>query len=137
MQELQQSPETAGWLTTVLANLGAWLPQIQAFFWKFMPVPLGAVVMVLFDPPKSRRELFTRLTVSYLVGSIFSGVMFDLLHSFSLFAFLDAANRRHVGAVEFFTAGLGWTMLAMFATYQRKLRETPPALPDAVKNIAP
>ena len=133
MPELQQQhSEAAGWAVNFLANIGAWLPYAQAFFWKFLPAPLGAVVMVLFDMPKTRKELFIRLTVAYLTGNIMGGFVFDLLHSFSLFSFLDLANRRHVGAVEFLTAGCGWTALSMFATYQRKLREAPPPIPGVV-----
>lgn len=130
MSDIQQSPaETAGWVSVVLSQLAAWWPSLQTFFWKFMPAPLGAVVMVVFDPPKTRRELFVRLTVAYFTGNMLSGFTFDFLDSFALFSFLDAANRRHVGAVEFFTAGCGWTVLSMWATYQRRLREKPPELP--------
>jgi hypothetical protein len=133
MQDIPQSPEAAGWAATVLAHLSAWTPHLQAFLWKFMPVPLGALVMVVFDPPKTRRELFTRLTVAYMTGNLLAGFVFDLLDSFAFLAFLDATNRRHVGAVEFFTAGCGWTLLSMFATYQRRLRESPPDLPDVTR----
>jgi hypothetical protein len=136
MQELQQQPDTAGWLATLLAHVAAWWPYIQSFFWKFMPAPLGALAFILFDPPATRKELFLRFTVSYVFGSMCWGFTFSLLHSFSLFSFLDIANRHHTGPVEFFTAGVGWSALAVLATYQRKLRETPPQLPD-VKNIVP
>lgn len=102
-----------------------------------MPAPLGAAVMLLFDTPKTRKELFVRLSVSYLFGSMFSPVVFDFLHSFTLLSFLDINNRRHFGAVEFFTASIGWTILAMFATLQRKARENPEAAIARAKDIAP
>lgn len=136
MNELQQSPEAAGWFASLAATVASWWPYLTAFFWKFMPAPLGALVMVLFDMPKTRMELFKRLAVSYLVGNMFADVVFDLLHSFSLFSFLEATNRRHMGAVEFFTASLGWTVLAMWATWQRTARQDPAAAAQAVIDVA-
>jgi hypothetical protein len=118
------SPEAAGWLAAA-----------SAFFWKFMPAPMGAVVMVLFDTPKTRKELFIRLTVAYLFGVMFGEVFFAFLKSFGLFSFLDIANRRHYGAVEFFTAGCGWSLLAAWATLQRRLRADPEAALGKAREI--
>jgi hypothetical protein len=126
MHDLQQYPEAASWLAS-----------ISTFFWKFCPAPLGALVMVIFDTPKTRRELFIRLTVAFLFGSMFGDVMFDFLDSFKWLEFLDKTNRRHFGAVEFFTAGCGWSLLSAWATLQRKLRENPEAVIQQARDAAP
>jgi hypothetical protein len=137
MHEQLQSPEAASWL----ASLSHWLLSAagvaSALFWKFCPAPLGALVMVIFDTPKTRRELFIRLSVAFLFGSMFAPVVFDFLRTFSWFTFLDAGNRRHFGAVEFFTAGCGWTVLSAWATWQRRARENPAAAVQEIRDIAP
>jgi hypothetical protein len=135
MNELQQSPEATSWLASVMANLAAWWPTIETFFWKFMPAPLGALLMIVFDMPETRRQAFTRFSVSFLVSIIVGPVLFDFLHSFSLFSFLDRHNERHMGFVMFIAAGFGWTFLALLATYNRKARENPGAVIDNVKNV--
>lgn len=121
MTELPQAPEAASWLV--------------AFFWKFMPAPLGAVVMVVFDMPKTRGELFVRLTVAYLASIMLGEVVFDFLDSIPWFSFLDIHNRKHFAAVEFLTAGAGWSLLAGFATVQRKFRDDPGATIKEAKEV--
>lgn len=116
MQEPSQYLDAAGWAAL-----------LSSLFWKYMPAPLGALVMVLFDMPKTRKELFLRLVASYIASIFLGDVAFDLLHSFSLLSFLDAGNRKHYAAVEFLIGGCGWSMLAIFATLQRKFRDDPAA----------
>lgn len=114
--DLQQSPDAATWLAT-----------IAALFWKFAPAPLGALVMIMVDMPKTRTELFWRLVVSFIASVMLGEAVFDFLHSLSWLAFLDEHKRSHVAAVDFLVGGSGWFVLGAAAMYLRKLRADPEA----------
>lgn len=130
MHELQQSPEAASWLAS-------WLGTITALFWKFAPAPLGALVMIAVDMPKTRTELFWRLVVSFIASVMLGEAVFDFLHSLSWFTFLDSAKRSHVAAVDFIVGGSGWFLLGGAAMLLRRFRGDPLATVQDVKKTAP
>jgi hypothetical protein len=136
MNELQQSQEAAGWFATLLAAISSWVTPLAPYFWKFVPAPLGAVVMIAVDMPKTRSELFWRLVVSFVFSVMLGEAVFDFLDSFALLAFLDSAKRSHVAAVDFLVGGSGWFVLGAGAMWLRKLRADPMAAIADAKTIA-
>jgi hypothetical protein len=116
MQELQHSPETASWIAPALA-----------FFWKFMPGPLGALVMIAVDTPKTKTELFWRLVVAYIATVMLGDILFDFLRSFSTFAFLSPFKKTHTAAVDFVVGGCGWFVLGGAAMWLRRFQSNPVA----------
>jgi hypothetical protein len=93
MQDLQPSPETAGWLVAAL--------------YKFLPASLGAAIMIVIEPPKTRRELFWRLMAAFICSAMFGELAMDWLHSLSFLGFLDPHKRAHQAAVDFVVGGSG------------------------------
>lgn len=123
-----QDPSQAADAVSAWASyLPGWLAALLTLCMKFLPPLLGAVVMVLFDMPSTRREWFIRIAGAFVCSQMLSPLFFDLLHSFSWFAFLDHNNRNHFGAIEFLCASFGWSLLAAWATWQRKFRADPRA----------
>lgn len=122
MQELQQSPETAGWLAALL--------------FKLLPGGLGAAVMIMVDPPDSRRELFARLFVAFVASALLGDVVLDALHTFSWFAFLDADKRHHRVAVDFIVGGAGWFVIGAASMWLKRLRADPAAAVEEAKKLA-
>lgn len=114
------SPEMAGASAVLLA--------------KFLPAGLGALVMVAVDVPKTKKELFWRIFVAFASSFLFGDFAFDMLHTFSLFAFLDEAKRSHIGAVYAMVGGAGWFVLGGASMWLRKFRADPVA---AVKDATP
>lgn len=123
MNDLPQSHEAAGW--------------IAALFWKFAPGPLGALVMVIFDNPKTKKELFWRFVVAYIATVMFGETVFDFLHSLSWFAFLDPLKKAHTASVDFLVGGCGYSLLAGLSVVLRKFRTNPVAAAEDAKRIAP
>lgn len=79
---------------------------------KFMPAAVGAAIMVLVDPPKTKKDLFIRAFCAFGCSYLFGDTLFDFLDSTTMFAFLDPAKHAHrvavegvVGACGFFVAG--------------------------------
>lgn len=103
---------------------------------KLLPAGLGAGAMVLVDPPDSKRELFARLFVAFAFSYLFARFAFDLLHSFSLFAFLDWDTDEHRIAVEGLCGAAGWFVLGGASTWLRKFRAAPTdAVQDATRTL--
>lgn len=123
MQELQQSPEAASWFAAIL--------------YKFLPATLGAALMIVIEPPKTRKELFWRLVAAFICSAIFGEVVMDALKSFSFFAFLDPAKRSHQAAVDFVVGGGGWFILGGGGVLLRKFKGDPAAAAEDAKKIAP
>lgn len=111
MQELQQSPEAAGWITALL--------------YKFLPASLGAVIMIVIEPPKTRRELFWRLIAAFVCSAIFGELVMDWLHSLSFMSFLDPSKRSHQSGVDFIVGGSGWFILGGGGVLLRRFKEEP------------
>jgi len=105
------SPESASW--------------IAALVYKLLPASLGALVMVIFDVPKDRKELFYRLLVAGIFSLMLGDVVFDWLDSMTWFSFLDPFNRKHHVAVDFIVGGLGWSIMAAAALYTKKFSKDP------------
>lgn len=123
MSDPTQSPEAASWCAAIL--------------FKLLPGGLGAAVMIAVDPPASKRELFARMFVAFSCSLILGDVAFDALHSFSIFAFLDAAKRSHTVAVDFIVGGVGWFVIGAAAMLLKKYRADPLAIVDDVKKVTP
>jgi hypothetical protein len=121
MHELQQTPDTASWLAAVL--------------YKFLPGALGACVMVMVDVPQTRRDLFIRLFVAFVASVLLGGVVFDGLHSFSWFAFLDAHKQSHVAAVNFLTGGFGWFVIGGGVMLGKRWRDDPIRVVEDAKKV--
>lgn len=120
MQDLS-SPET-GWAAALL--------------FKLLPGGLGAAVMICVDPPQSKRELFARMFVAFVASALLGDVVFDMLHTFSLFAFLDAGKRMHTVGVDFLVGGAGWFVIGAAAMLLKKYRADPlSAIEDAKKVV--
>lgn len=122
MQDLPSS-EAVGWLA--------------ALVYKFLPAALGAAIMIVIEPPKTRRELFWRLVAAFICSAMLGQVAFDFLHSLSWFAFLDASKRPHTAAVDFIVGGGGWFLLGGVGVILRKARTDPIGAVDDVKKVAP
>jgi hypothetical protein len=123
MQDLHQSPEAAGW--------------VAALLYKLLPGGLGAAVMICVDPPESKRELFARLFVAFACSLVLGDVVFDLAHSFTLFAFLDATKRAHTVAVDFIVGGVGWFVIGGAAMLLKRWKADPVAAAEAAKKVVP
>lgn len=104
---------------------------------KLAPAGIGAAIMVMVDPPQSRRELFARLFVAFAFSYLFGDVMFDFAKSFHLFAFLDAAKRTHVIAVEGLAGAAGWFVMGGAAQLLKRFKADPMGAVNEVKRGAP
>jgi hypothetical protein len=102
---------------------------------KLLPAGIGAGLMVLVDPPQSKRELFLRLFAGMGCSFLFTGTVLDLLHSFALFAFLDKANHDHRMAVAGALGAVGWFVLGAAAMLLKKFRADPVATVEEVKKV--
>lgn len=118
----QHYPEAAGISAALLA--------------KFLPAGLGALVMVAVDLPKTKRELFARLFVAFVVSLMLGDVAFDFLHTFSWFSFLDATKRSHTSAVDFIMGGVGWFVMGGTSMWLRKFRVDPAGAVAEAKEAA-
>lgn len=121
MQELQSSPESAGWLAAGL--------------YKFMPGAFGAAVAVLVDMPETKRDLFIRLTVAFIFSVMLGEAIFDWLHSFSLFSFLDANKRSHTSAIDFLSGSFGWFVIGGAVMYFKRFKADPVQAVDDAKKV--
>lgn len=122
MNELQQSSEAAQWLSSAWSAVWA---TLVALFWKFMPAPLGALVMISVKMPKSRGELFWRLMVACIASMMLGELVFDFLHSLSWLAFLNASKRSHTAGVDFIVGASGWFVVGAVGWWLDRLRGNP------------
>lgn len=123
MQDSLNSPEASSWLAALL--------------YKFAPGALGAFVMVMVDVPKTRRDLFIRLFVAFVASVLLGDVVFDGLHSFAWFAFLDMHKPSHVAAVNFLTGGFGWFFIGGGVMLAKRWRDNPTAaIGEAKRDLA-
>lgn len=113
MQELQQYPESAGWLAAIL--------------YKLLPAALGAAIMVAVQLPESKREWFLRIFVALAASAVFCDFVFSFLHSFSLFSFLDEGKKGHVAAVAGLIGASAWFVMGGAAMWLKKFRADPVA----------
>lgn len=102
---------------------------------KLLPAGIGAAIMVCVDPPQCKRELFARVFVALACAYLFGDTVLDLLHSFSLFAFLDAGKRAHQVAIDGLTGGLGWSFMGGVSMWMRKFRANPIEAIDEAKKV--
>lgn len=94
---------------------------------KLLPAGIGAALMIAVDPPATKRELFLRLFVAFAFSYLFGDVMFDFAKSFNLFAFMDAAKRAHVVAVDGIAGASGWFVVGGASQLLKKFRADPAA----------
>jgi hypothetical protein len=120
MNDPTQSPEAASWIVAVL--------------YKFLPAALGAALMIVIEPPKTRKELFWRLVAAFICSAMFGELAMDWLHSVSWFAFLDPAKRSHQAAIDFIVGGSGWFILGGGGVMLRRFKGDPVA---TVKDAKP
>lgn len=119
----QINPEAAGWLAALL--------------YKFLPASLGAALMIVIEPPKTRKELFWRLVAAFVCSAIFGEFAMDLLKSFSLFVFLDPLKRSHQAAIDFIVGGSGWFLLGGGGVLLRRFKGDPLPVIEDIKKAAP
>lgn len=110
MQEMQ-SPESAGW--------------IAALLYKFLPGALGALVMILVDTPKTKKDLFTRAFVAFISSVLFGELLFDWLRTFSALSFLSPFKGSHIAAVYFLPGCFGWFVIGGAVTLATRWRDNP------------
>lgn len=103
---------------------------------KLLPAGLGALLMVVVDPPATRRELFMRLFVSFAFSLLFGRFIFDLLHGLSLFAFLNWNADEHRTAVLGLCGAMGWSVVGGSSTWLKRFRADPTAAAADVKRAA-
>lgn len=111
MQDHLQSPEAAGWLAAIL--------------YKFLPGALGALVMVLVDPPKTKRDVFARALVAFICSMMVGEPLMDYLRSFEAFAWLDPLKGSHIAAVYFAPGVLGWFVIGGAVQLAARWRDNP------------
>jgi hypothetical protein len=111
MNDPTQSPEAASWIVAVL--------------YKFLPAALGAALMIVIEPPKTRKELFWRLVAAFICSAMFGELAMDWLHSVSWFAFLDPFKRSHQAAIDFIVGGSGWFILGGGGVMLRRFKGDP------------
>jgi hypothetical protein len=119
------SPESAGWFSALLAALS-----------KFCPPALGALLMILVDMPKTRREYFFRFASAFIVSILFGEALFDFLDSTSWFAFLDSAKRSHQSAVDGLAGAFGYFLVGGAAQFLHRFRANPTAAIAELKEVA-
>lgn len=117
-----QIPTDAGVLAPLLA--------------KFLPAALGAAIMILVDPPKSRRDLFIRVFVAMACSILFGELVFDWLRSMSVFSWLDPFKRAHVSAIDGIVGAVGFSVASGSAVWLRRFRKDPIKAIDEVKGAA-
>jgi hypothetical protein len=78
---------------------------------KLAPAGVGALIMVLVDPPANKRELFFRVFVAFAASYLLGDVVFDMLHSTAAFSFLDHTKRAHTVAIDGLVGRLGLVVL--------------------------
>lgn len=100
---------------------------------KLLPAGVGAALMVAVDPPKNKRELFARLFAAFASSYLFGDTIFDLLHSLSLFSFLDHGVRAHAVAVDGVVGALGWFVLGGVSMMAKRFRTDPVATAKELK----
>lgn len=122
---------TLGGIMTDPASAGA-----AGLLAKLLPAGIGAGLMILVDPPQSKRELFLRLFAGMGCSFLFTSTVLDLLHSFSMFAFLDKANHDHRMAVAGALGAVGWFLLGGAAMLLKKYRADPLAAVEDAKKVA-
>lgn len=118
MQEHLNSPD-AGWIASVLPS---WL---TAILMKFLPPGLGAGIMIMVDPPKSKRDLFALAFVAYASSYLFGGALFDFLQTTAWFSFLDDAKRAHHTAVDGVIGAFGWFIAGGIAKVLKSFKKNP------------
>lgn len=115
------SSDTAGW--------------VAAAVYKFLPAALGAAIMIVIEPPKTRGELFWRLVAAFICSAIFGEFVMDFLKSLSWMEFLDPAKRSHQVAVDFIVGGSGWFLLGGGGVLLRRFRGDPAGAAEDAKRI--
>jgi hypothetical protein len=92
---------------------------------KFFPAAVGAALMIAVDPPKTKRDLFARAFVAFAASYLFGDLLFDFLHTFSMFAFLENGKRSHQTAVDGFVGAVGWFVAGGLAVMLKRFRTRP------------
>lgn len=122
MQDLSNT-ETAGW--------------IAALLYKLLPAGIGAGIMIAVQLPETKREWFLRIFVALACSALLCDFVFDMLHSFSLFAFLDDSKKSHVSAVAGLVGALSWFVMGGVGMWLKKFRADPVAAVEEAKRVGP
>lgn len=101
---------------------------LAALLAKLAPPGIGAAIMILVDPPESKREVFARAFVAFACSYLFGDTLFDFLQTTGTFHFLDAAKRAHHVAVDGGIGALGWAFTGGIAMLMRKWKADPLAV---------
>lgn len=123
MQEQFQS-ETASW--------------IAALLYKFLPAGLGAAIAILVDPPKTKRDIFTRFFAAFVCSAMLGDVVFAALKAnVGWLSFLDPTKRAHTSAVDFIMGAVGWFIVGGAVMWLKKFRAEPVAAVEEAKKALP
>lgn len=106
---------------TTSPDIGLLTPAI----FKFFPPILGAAIMIAVDPPKTKRDLFTRAFVAFAASYLFGDFVFDWMDSSSMLAFLDTAKRAHHTAVDGVVGATGWFVAGGAVHWLKRFRKDP------------
>lgn len=101
---------------------------------KLLPAGIGAGLMVLVDPPATKRELFVRLFAGLAMSFLLTGATIDGVRTIGWFSWLERGNLEHVVAVAGLWGALGWFVIGGLAMWGKKLRADPAA---AIKELRP
>lgn len=130
-EQFSSHPDAAGWLAVALGWLGAALMKV-------LPAGLGAAIVVLVDPPETKRDLFARFFCAF-VASVFLGEFaLDLLRAnIGWLSFLDPTKRTHMAAIDFIMGAVGWFLFGGAVMWLKRLRLDPAAAAEEARRIAP
>lgn len=130
MQE-QLSNTDAAWLAPILGWLAALLT-------KLLPAGLGAAIVVLVDPPATKRDLFARFFCAFVASVFLGDFALDLLRAnVGWLSFLDPGKRTHAAAIDFIMGAVGWFLFGGAVMWLKKLRAEPAAAIEEAKRVAP
>lgn len=115
----------------------AWSAAVTVFpaLGKLVPAAAGATLMILVKPPKTNRERFTRYATAFLMSHYMGMWLFDLLSTFSSFAFLDRNNELHIDAIKFMVGATGYFLIGGIVVALDKFRKSPFKIISDVKGV--
>jgi hypothetical protein len=126
----------SGLLASTMAALAKVLSLAFGAVVKLMPAALGALLMILVDMPKTKREYFIRFAAAFIVSIMFGRVLFDFLDSFAWLSFLDRSVDEHRDAVSGLAGALGYFFLGGLVQLANRFRIDPLKTISEVKEAA-
>lgn len=87
----------------------------------------GAVLIALTDPPKTRKELFTRVAAAMIASALFGNLGVTLLHNW-----IDVDVVDLIVPVYGFVGGMGWGIAGAISSFSKRFAANPV---QAVKDV--